>query len=143
MRAALSPYGLLPELAEVIEARWREHELLLKIGKICPFVFSRGGKPIRYFYNSWRNACDKAGVPGKLLHDFRRTAVRNLVRAGVSEKTAMQLTGHKTRSVFDRYDIINEQDLRDAVSKLAAAGAKQGQSPDDAETRGDPRAVSA
>ena len=69
--------------------------------------------------------------------------MRNLVRAGVSEKTAMQLTGHKTRSVFDRYDIINEQDLRDAVSKLASAGTKQGQSAGDAETDDDTRAVSA
>ena len=137
------PYGLLPELAEVIDARWREHERLLKIGTICPFVFNRGGKPIRYFYNAWRNACEKTGVPGKFLHDFRRTAVRNLVRAGVSEKTAMQLTGHKTRSVFDRYDIVNEQDLRDAVSKLAVAGTKQGQSSNDEGKREHDAAVSA
>lgn len=90
-------------------------------GVICPRVFHRQGKPIKSSRRVWRTACKKAGFPGMIPHDFRRTAVRNLVRAGISERVAMTMTGHKTRSVFERYNIVSAGDLADAARKLDAA----------------------
>jgi integrase len=86
----------------------------------CQWVFHVSGEPIVSFYPQWRAACAAAKVPGRLLHDMRRTAIRNLVRAGVSEAVAMKMCGHKTRSVFDRYNITSEGDLRHAALLLNA-----------------------
>jgi len=88
-------------------------------GTIIPYVFHRDGTPIRYFRRSWLSACTVAGCPGQIPHDFRRTAVRNLERAGISRSAAMALVGHKTQSIYNRYAIVAEQDLKDAGEKLA------------------------
>ncbi|MEE8193306.1 MAG: hypothetical protein V3T74_11205, partial [Gemmatimonadales bacterium] len=85
-----------------------------------PWLFARDGQQVRTFRKAWDKATEAAGCPGRLVHDLRRTAVRNRIRASVPEKVAMQLTGHLSRSVFDRYNIINEADQRDAARKLAA-----------------------
>jgi hypothetical protein len=77
----------------------------------CPWVFSFRGRAIGDHLRGWRKACEAAGVPGLLFHDLRRSAVRNMKRAGVQDKVAMQISGHKTRAVFDRYNIIDEGDL--------------------------------
>ena len=66
-------------------------------------------------------ACLAAGCPGRIPHDFRRAAVRNLVRTGIPDRVAMMLTGHKTRSVFERYNIVSAGDLRDAARRLDEA----------------------
>src|SRR5438270_8347482 len=112
-------------LLQLLEAQKAEHHRLKGEGVLCPWVFHQTGKkvkgkPIVRFTRAWRKACEKAGCPGRIPHDLRRTAVRNLVRAGIPERVAMQMTGHKTRSVFERYNIVSECDLVEAAKKLNA-----------------------
>jgi len=112
-------FPLFPELRGLLDRqRAVTREIQVEQDRIIPWVFHRKGKPIRSFRKSWATTCRLAGQPGRIPHDFRRTAVRNLVRKGIPERVAMQLTGHKTRSVFERYNIVSEGDLREAGKKL-------------------------
>lgn len=115
------------ELREALEAQKVKADALKEKGTICPWVFHRDGRRIKVFRKAWENACKRAGIPGRIPHDFRRTAVRNLVRAGVPERVAMQLTGHKTRSVFERYNIVSEGDLTMAAERIDAATPRMSQ----------------
>jgi len=84
----------------------------------CPFVCQREGKPFKGIKTAWKTACKRTELEGKTFHDLRRTGVRNLIRAGVPETVAMKISGHKTRSVFDRYNITSEEDLKEAATRL-------------------------
>lgn len=120
------PFGILPELAAVLEAQKQQTEALQHAtDQIIPWVFHRGGRRIKDFYRAWYTACAAAGVPRRWFHDFRRTAVRNLERAGVPRSVAMKLIGHKSENVYRRYAIVSESDLTEGVAKLAALSHPQ------------------
>ena len=130
------PYEQIDELVEVIEKQWQERKRLIADGKLCPFVFHRNGKEIKDFRRAWKAACTKAGLAitgkyKKVPHDFRRTAARNLIEAGVPEQVAMKVTGHKSRESFRRYSIIAKDDVKMALGKVAESkrGQLRGQLP--------------
>jgi integrase len=91
----------------------------------CSHVFHRLGIPLNDFRGSWDSACTRAGIPELQFHDLRRSGVRNLSRSGNPERVIMAITGHKTREMFDRYNIVSESDLTDAAERLAAYRASK------------------
>ncbi len=120
---------LTGDLSRVLEAWKRCCE---EKWSFCPWISHRGGIQLRSLKHSWRQACVRVGLgkmvedkakgrkvwQGRIPHDLRRTAVRNMVRAGIPEKVSMAISGHTTRSVFDRYNIVNEADLKAAATRL-------------------------
>lgn len=110
--------GELTEVGQLIERRRALKTIKTSEGpRLAAYVFHREGQPIGDIRKAWATACNKAGLAGKLFHDLRRTAVRNLVRAGVPERVAMEISGHRTRSIFDRYNIVNERDKQEALQR--------------------------
>jgi integrase len=144
-------FPLVPALRALLEAQQARVEAIQrKTGRVVPWVFCRDdGAPAGDFKKAWATACIRAGFfrvepvldatgapvvaedgtpvtvkkPTRIFHDFRRTAVRNLVRAGIPETVAMKMTGHRTNAVFKRYAIVDEGMLREAGEKLVAAMA--------------------
>ena len=101
---------LPPEVLETLRD-WRQYTLTLERAqqRLISCVFHMNGRPIKTFYRSWRTATKIAKVPDQLFHDLRRSSVRNYVRSGVPERVVMAISGHKTRSIFDRYNIVSAQ----------------------------------
>jgi integrase len=113
---------------DLIEKRWTARGYRTAEGWLATsaYVFHREGRPINktVFGKQWRRACiaaklgarnERGGYAGKLFHDLRRTAARDMVRGGASESFAMKITGHKTPAMFRRYNIVSTEDMRDAL----------------------------
>lgn len=112
-------------LESLLKEQLVEHERRKKQdGKIVRFVFHRGGERIKSIRGAWKTACTAAGVPGRIVHDFRRTAVRNLERDGVPRSAAMAMVGHKTEAIYRRYAIVDAGMLREAAARIDRAASE-------------------
>jgi integrase len=123
---------LVGELAEIVERRKAARQVKENgTARMVEFIFHRAGEPVARFNKSWATACRLAKCSGKLFHDLRRSAARNMVQAGVPQATAQRVSGHKSSSMFSRYSIICTDDLRTALEKTQtyrdAEAAKQPQ----------------
>lgn len=108
-----------------------EIEMAIAAGNpACPFLIQREGAALHDFEKAWSTACELAKVPDALFHDLRRTALTNMIEAGFSEKEAMEISGHRTRAVFDRYHIVSARRMREMGARLEAhLAAKEDAAP--------------
>ena len=111
-------FPITTALEALLKAQLDTHYALRSAGQVVRLVFHRDGEPIRDLRCVWRSACRAAGVPGRIPHDFRRTAVRNLERSSVPRSVAMAMVGHKTEAIYRRYAIVDAGALRDAAAKI-------------------------
>jgi integrase len=109
-------FPITAALRDVLERRYKE------LREDRPLVFHQDGAPIkpRAFHKTWTDACTAAKVAGRIPHDMRRSAVRNLERASIPRKVAMQMVGHQTESIYRRYHIVAEADIHEAGARLDA-----------------------
>jgi integrase len=107
------------ELMDIIRHQWSNRK---GNGSKLPFVFlnNKGDNRIKRFDKAWKTACKEAGIGERIFHDLRRTAVRNMVRSGVADNVVQKISGHRSRCVFDRYNIVNDTDLIEAARKQEA-----------------------
>lgn len=110
-----------------------ELEMAMEEKTKCPYLIHYRDERVLEFKHSWETACKAAGAEGALFHDLRRTAVTNMIEAGLSEREAMEISGHKTRSMLDRYHIVSSQRLKNIGERLAAHMA---QVTEEAKTKG-------
>ena len=118
----------LPLWGELLETVRMQLEIRTRCWPQCPWLFFRHGQRIKSMKDAWHEACKRAGLwnpdlgkngrPWRLFHDLRRTGVRNLIRAGVPERIAMEISGHKSRSMLDRYNIVTPRDIREAGYRM-------------------------
>jgi integrase len=112
----------LPIYGDMVD--WLEWQARRRVDG-CDLVFHYDGRSIGSHLKGWEGACTAAGLIGLHFHDLRRSAVRNMERAGIPRHVAMQISGHRTESVYRRYDIVVDADLKAAGEKLAAYHQRQ------------------
>ena len=110
--------ALAGDIAEVIAVR--------RSRAVGEYVFHRHGKPLQDFRTAWKVACERAGLPGRLVHDLRRSAIKRLIEGGVDQRTAMSISGHRTVSTFQRYQIVDVRRQVEALEAVKRPQAREG-----------------